>query len=661
MKMLVPRLLSLAAALAVGTSCGRLGDDQSWRDQLVADSPCFDVNLIDGLDEQSTTEVRALFDCANHYGHLEALTHTVDSQDTVSRSGVNPGIELARAVNAMPEADVDPFALAGLLMNALQAEDRPIDEFLDIVLELSYGVPASAVRNGEVGLQSGSQLEQGVLAPLATVLPTATSTLLDDDLRAASWFGEVLADPETKRWVRTFEVYLTSDEPSLRVPLDGLVGHLGETLVAVDSPANDRWPLQSSGNSLRDVLDVFLLQDDPILAQISEDAASVVSDEAFRSALQPAVVSLHDQGHLAKLPSELLWMTSVDIEQAPVPQAGFSALYRFLRLLSATNRPIECELNFLITQVGFSFPNLAVAILELIAELDPDTVQGAVGIASALTNNLVADWMLHEAVDLQICPDLTHEVVDDLGAIDVLTGEEAYSLLVTVVEILDILKNQGTSNQIPAVANILEDIHVHGGTKALEEVILDLGDGSLIEDVVDLIPALSAPERYGITDVMSDPVELADAIALLTWAFVVDSDTQQTGLEQMRPLLKATLSPQATWTALDHAAVLMVDERTQVHRFMDILPPLLSIDPDLEILDSLGPLLGHKPISEPLMRLVEVDGLMTALLATEPQGVSEWVPLAFVGRLIIDGTLDEFLTLIDMVLGDAGADGSQAL
>ena len=655
MKVWVPRLWMIASVLAVGTACGRLSDDGGWQDQLVADSPCFRVNLIDGLDEQSTHEVRALFDCANHHGHLDALTHTVDAQDGLTRSGVNPGIELARAVNAMPEADVDPFALAGLLMNALQAEDRPIDEFLDVVLELSYGVPASAIRSGDVPLQSASQMEQGVITPLAEVLPAATGALLDDDLRAASWFGDVLTHPETKRWIQTFEVYLTSDDPTLREPLDGLIGHLGEAILAADSPENDRWPLQSSGNSLRDVMELFLIQDDPILAQISEDAAAIVSDEAFGGALQTTVVSLHDQGHLAEVPSQLLWMASVDIEQAPVPQAGFSALYRFLRLVSAANKPIDCELDFLITQVGFSFPNLTVAILELIAELDPDTVQGAVGVASALTNNLVADWMLHEAVDLQICPDLTHEVVDDLRAIDVLTGEEAYSLLVTVVDVLDVLKNRSSSNQIPAVANILEDIHVNGGTKALEEAILDLGEGSLITDITDLIPALSAPDRYGIDEAMADPADLEDAIALLTWAFVVDEATDQTGLEQMRPLLKATLAPQETWQALDHAARLMVDEQTQIHHLMDIIPPLLRIDPDLEILDSLGPLLSHRPISEPLMRLIEVDSVMTALLAAEPQGDSDWVPIAFLSRLITGGTLDDLLNLIDMVLGDAGA------
>jgi len=646
------RLASLCVAICCMTACG-LGSEESWRDQLIADSPCFQVNLLDGLDETSTSEVRALFDCANYHGHLEALEHTVQSQDANTRAGVNPGIELARVANAMPEVDVDPFAIAGLLVGALQAEDRPVEELLDLALELTYGVPATEVRSEAFSLRSPSHLRGGVLAPLAPVLPRATGVLLDDDLEAASWFGGVITDPETKRWIRTFEAYLASENPAISEPLEGLVGHLGQSVIATQSPENDRWPLQSSGNSLRDALELFVLKDDPLMAQISGEAATIVSDASFRAALQPALISLHEEGHLEALPGELLWMASVDVDEQPVPQAGFSALYRFLRLLSAANQPIECELDFLITQLEFSFPNLTVEILELIADLDPDTVEGAVGIISVLTDNFVSEWMLREAVDLQICPDLTHEVLDDLRAIDVLANDETDSLLTAVVELLDVMKNQSDTNQIPVIATLLDEVHVAGGTKVLEELVLDLGDTALLVDVTDLIPALSDPEGYGITDTLQDPAELQDAIALMEWAFVVDEDTQQTGLERMRPLMIALLEPDETWDALDHAAQLMVDDRTQTHHLMELIPSILQIDPELEILDELGPLLGHKPIAEPLMRMLEADGLVASVLAAEPQGESEWVPLSFLGRLVVRGTLDDLLHMIDLVLGDA--------
>ncbi len=646
-------LAGFAGLLVVATACGNPDRGSNWRDQLHADSPCFNVNLLDGLDEDSTREVRDLFDCANYHGHLEPLAPMVRSQDANTRDGVNPGIELARTVNAMPEVDVDPFAIAGLLMNALQVEDRPIDEFLDISLELIYGDRAANVRTGEIPLTSAEHLRGGVLVPLGPILPRATGALLDDDLAAANWFGDLIAHAETKRWIRTFEAYVTSEDPKISAPLSGIIGHLGEAIDAAQSPENDRWPLQSSGDSLRDLLDLFFLQEDPILAQISDEAAIIVSDETFRESLQPALVSLHDKGHLQELPEQMLWMASVDVNEQPLRPAELSALYRFLRLLSAANQPIDCELDFLIAQLEFSFPNLSVAILELIAEMDPDAVQGAVGIASALTDNLVAEWMLHEAVDLQICPDLTHEVVDDMRAMDVLTGPEAYSLLYAVVEILDVMKNGSDTNQIPVVADLLDQVHVAGGTKVLEELVIDLGDHSVMVDVFDLIPALSDPERYGITAGADKPVELQDAIGLLEWAFVVDEEKGQTGLEQMRPLLTALLEPDETWVALDKAGLLMADDQTQIHHLMDIIPPLLQIDPELEILDELGPLLGYKPIAEPLMRMIEADGLVTSLLATEPEGESPWVPMAFVGRLIVNGTLDDLLGLVDMVLGDA--------
>jgi len=643
-----------AVVLAALTACGATDRGDNWRDQLIVDSPCFEVNLLDGLDEDTTKEVRNLFDCANYHGHLEPLAPMVDAQDSNTRDGVNPGIELARTVNAMPDVDVDPFAMAGLLMNALQVEDRPIDEFLNIALELIYGDRSEKVRSGEIALQSSEDLRAGVLVPLAPVLPRMTGALLDDDLAAASWFGDLLADPETKRWIRTFEAYVTSEDPAISKPLSGLVGHLGEALGAAQSPGNDRWPLQSSGNSLRDLLDAFFMRDDPILGRISDEAAIIVSDESFRASLQPALVSLHDDGHLGELPAELLWMASVDTDMRPVGTAEASALYRFIRLLSATNKSIDCELDFILFTPDFSFPNLAVAILNLLAEMDPDAVQGAAGIVSALTDNLVADWMLHEAVDLQICPDLTHEVVDDLRAVDVVTGEEAYSLLVTIVELLDVMKNESDTNQIPVVANLLDQLHVAGGTKPLEELVLDLGDQGLMVDVFDLVPALADPEGAGIiSDDLPDPVELQDAIGMMEWAFVIDDEKGMTGLEEMRPLLIAALEPDETWEALDNAGQLMADDQTQIHKLMDIIPPLLEIDPELEILDEIGPLLGYEPIARPLMRMVEADGLANSLLATEPQGESEWVPLAFMGRLIVNGTLDDLLSLIDIVLADA--------
>ena len=642
-----------AATLAALSACGVADRGDNWRDQLIADSPCFEVNLLDGLDEQTTHEVRSLFDCVNYHGHLEPLVPLVLTQDANTRDGVNPGIELARTVNAMPEVDVDPFAIAGLLMNALQAEDRPIDEFLNIGLELIYGERAANVRSGVVPLQSADHLGSGVLVPLAPVLPRITGALLDDDLAAAAWFGELLAHPETKRWVRTFEAYVTSDDPAISKPLAGVIGHLGDALDAAQSQENDRWPLQSSGNSLRDLMEIYFLQEDPILARISDEAAIIVSDEAFRASLQPALVSLHDDGHLGKLPAQLLWMASVDTNKQPIGQAEASSLYRFIRLLSATNKPIDCELDFILFTPQFSFPNLAVAILNLLAEMDPDAVQGAAGIVSTLTDNLVADWMLHQAVDLEICPDLTHQVVDDLRAIDAITGDESYSLLVTIVELLDVMKNQSDTNQIPVVADLLNQLHDAGGTKPLEELVIDLGDQSLLVDIFDLVPALADPVGAGIlSERLQDPVELQDAIGLMEWAFVIDPDKGQTGLEEMRPLLVAMLDPDETWQALANAGELMADDQTQIHKLMDIIPPLLAIDPELEILDQLGPLLGQERIARPLMRMIEADGLASSLLAVEPEGDSEWVPLAFVGRMIVNGTLDDLLSLVDLVLGD---------
>src|SRR5687767_12999343 len=111
--------------------CGGLPDDPWWIDALVADSPCYRVDLLDGLDATSTAEAHDLFGCLNRHGHVEAFRPFDAAFDVETRTGDPVGVELARAVGAMSEADADPFALADVLLAAITASEDRQDETTD--------------------------------------------------------------------------------------------------------------------------------------------------------------------------------------------------------------------------------------------------------------------------------------------------------------------------------------------------------------------------------------------------------------------------------------------------------------------------------------------------------------------------------------------------
>lgn len=643
----------VAPLLVIALSgCGKLVDGPHWSDQLQADSPCYEVDLLDGLDEGATTELRNLYDCVNLRGHLEPLGETVDAlEGSNSRDGVAAGIEIARAVNRMPEIDVDPFALAGILLDALRDPEVDFHAFLDVGIELFYGRPASQMRAPDAPVDD---LSSSVLAPLGQALPSALTVMLDEDLQAVVWFGDLTTNPETKRWMRTLSAHLQSTEPSISEPLGRALPNVGWALLAAETPENDRWDA-ASGNSLRDVAYEFMVRPDPLLQDMSPHLAALFSDPDLNTALADELVRLHGDGNLQAMPAQIAWMTNVDLHGDPLTDPNEpSALYRFLRLLSSANQPMDCQIDLWITQVDFSFGNLAVAVIEILADMDPQNAQNAAGIIAVLTDNVAADWMMHEAVDTGVCPALTHELVDDLVAVDVVTEPEATDLLVVIVGILDVAKNQGQYNHIPELADALKISHDAGGTEPLEELFRDVGEERLIADVVEAIPVLANPQGFGITAGSEAPVNLADALGLLEWAFAEDPDSGKTGLQWLHPLIRPLLSQQGTWDALDRAGALMRTEGSATAGLLDLIPPLLALDPELELLDHLGPVLGDTTVSRPLLQALESPGVLEELLRASPvEGQSE-VPMAYLGRLMADGTFDDLLALIDLVVGDIG-------
>ena len=639
------------ALLALPTlSCGIIKDPPSWREQLAGTSPCYDVDLMDGLDESSTEELRTLYDCLNYNGHFESLRATVDTLETSSRNARPAGVELAKAVNAMPDAGADPFAIAGVLADALQAEDQPIDEMLDVALELIYGTHASDVESGSRSWSDETALKAGLLAPLAPVVPKLSGALLDDDLAAARWLGEALAEPETKHWLRTLGSLSSSTQADVRGPVAGLLPHLGDALAASESPGNDRWS-GATGNSLRDV--ATTLVDGRLMETISEPARRLLDDTVVRTRLQARMLTWDRDGHLRAMIPDTVHLAQVDVAGGSLSSSEDAALTALLRLLHDTNQPMRCSLDLWITSLEVDLGNLAVAIMEVIASWEPDDVQNGVNLIGAVLGLGISEWLLDEIADSGVCSALTPQVAADLEAIDRLGDAEVYDLLVVLIDVLNLLQDaQGGQDHIDDLVDIASGLHAEGGVPALEELVRDLGDADLIEDAMDLLPVFADPEQYGITAGSEPARDFQDLLESAIWLFEPSADG--TGWQRMRPILEPMIRADGTWVAARHAGAVLRAPGSQLSKAHELLEPLLAADPELVLLDQVSPLLASPDLAPSLLAALEPEVVASELLATKPSTEHPEVPLAFGGRLIVTGGLTDLLGMVDTLVGELG-------
>lgn len=629
------RLAPLALSAAAFVACTIAGPPD-WRDQLAADSPCYDVDLSDGLDEASTAELRDTYACINASGNFGALSASVDALEARSRDGVPAGVEVARAVNRLPDAGVDPWVLASVAVEALRADDQPFDDWLDVGLELTYGTSAARVRAGHVDLDDPAALNAGVLAPLAPAIGAGAGAMLDDDLAAAAIAGELVADPETKRWLRSFAAMADSDDDAVAGPIGRLLPDLGDAIAAA----------RDDGDSLRDAADVFVGGDDPLLAEMAPEAYAILDDVVVRTQLEREIVAWSDDGTLRDVPGQLVWMTSVDVDGGTLTSGEVSGLHALIRLLHDTNQPMKCSLDTWFGDLEIDLGNLAVAILNQLADTDPDTIRTGVDLLGGIIDADLSQDILEEVAESRVCPVLTEQVVHDLKVIDLVADDRAYDLLVVFTGTLAVLK-YGETDHIADFADLATTLYGGGGVEPVEALIRDAGTSEVVYDVLDLVPVFADPGAYGISAGDDPAVDLQDALTAAVWLVEPDADGV-TGFSRLQPLVAAVLAEDGTWAAIGHLGAVLAEDGSRLGRGFELVGPLLALDPELEILDQLAPLLEDRALGGAVLRAVETDGVVDTALATEDPAGGE-VPLAFGARLVTDGTVDDVLAMVDIV------------
>ena len=642
----------MAAALVLA---GCADTSPPWHDVLVADSPCYRVDLSDGLDESDTTEVQTLFACANYHGHLRSLEPAAAHLEDSSPQGVPAGVELARAVNALPDAGAD-VDLVGTLSTLIGlVEDEALSDLgQDLALELVYGQSHVTVRRSDFDLQDASALQGGVLTPLAPVIPEVAAAM-EDDPEGLELLADVLEDPETVRWARTVDGWVRSEHPDVQGPVGGMLPHLGEAIVATRSPANDRWS-RASGDSARDLVDA--LAKDDLLDAISPDVAAVLGDAKARRDLPDLLVQLQADGHLQVTPRQATFLANVDTRGGSLDRGEDSALVALLRLLSSTNRPMQCRVDLFFTVIDVDLGNLAVTLLRVLADQDPDDVQSVAGIfGEALGGYGVGEGVLRNIADTGACPALTDQVVDDLYALERLGEPQTRGLTHTLIGAVRVLRD-GDQDRVQELVDVITALDEAGALHPTEELVRDVGRGEIGADLVNLVAVMDAPERYGITAGDEPATTLEDLLEVITWV-VEPGDDGRTGWQRARPLLTPALEHDGTWVALGRLGALLAGPQTASGQALDLIPALVDADPELSALTGAAPALRATTVTGPTLRLLQTRPLVDAVLATEPPAPTEdapdpspEVPQAFVGRLIVNGAVDDLLRTLRVVLAD---------
>ncbi len=588
-----------------------------------ATNPCLEANLLDGLSETESGELRALWRCLNLNGGFDELQPIIAAlENGTVRGGGQAEFELARTVNGIaPSAD-----LVGWLNQAahlLKEEDAFLLHVVHTIAEWTYGDPwpeveAAWAAGGGAYAQPGAT-DAGLVSPLFPVLGTLGTAVLDT--------GQV---PEI------------ADTLADMAAMDQLAEGLDTVARMVEGPdvvLFQNMPVASAGyleaslgpggrNTLLDALEALTAPADglggetPLVAALPPVDA-IVDDVAARERLVDALGALYAQGLLDELPGQLHRLTTVDANGSGLEDGERTALEALLALIEAADQPVDCVL--------LGVDNLSVFLLETVASWEPDNVA----------------FLIEASEDLV-------QLVIDLGGpicsgIDPQLGTFAPSLvrlaesggLESLIPILDALDR---SSRVPEVVALLSAVERGGASYAVAMHGRQVLDGPFLGNLLEILGAFVNPQ---------DPVSRGDIHSLLDVLDRVVSppasgDYGDSPLGLMDAPLHATVATHherlSDW--LLQWAVLLRTEGSESNEFFEHIAPLLAIDPDLDFLQTIGTLVGQHETLESLMLLAENDGVRAALATGTGRRSGDVGLLGFVGRMASDGSLEAALVLL---------------
>lgn len=627
-------------------ACSTAPTSSAWLDQVEPGGPCYAANLLDGLSEQNTDELHAVFDCLNRQRAFDPLAATVDSLDTPTRSGDPAGVDIAIALNGAGEQDIDVFGAAGLALDLLETGELPF--WADLTAELLYGKSIATLQSGAVDLRAGSALDRGVVRPMLPALRAAAGATLDNDMDPLRVVADVLESPRTDSVVHSLAAAVDTHPGVRDLPAD-----LGDAIDRSRDASNDRWS-DASGDSMRDLADALLVEtgnDGRIaLEHLADPARVLLADDQLRARLETVLTRLETQDRLRQLPPQLVYLTEVDANGQPLSGSSDPALVALLRLVERGNGPMTCSLDLWVTELSVTIDNLAVEILAVLAEQDPETVDTGVGILGAVLGWDFSQSVLYSIADAEVCDPLDRQMVDDAQALDrfndAATGDLLYALLWTLQAFHEV-----DTSRLPELVDLLATVRNFEADLPLEELLRDIGTSALVYDLLAGLPILIDGDVGPLPDSV-DPLDFD-----MVWAIARDAFDNGAGgtspVQELAPVLQALIAHDGTWQAVGNLATLLQAQDANTANALEHVPVLVDLDPELDVIHGLAPVVGDERLSRPLTRVFETPEVVDALGAAE---LTDEGPLPFYGRLVVGGTLDAMLELVDWTLGLLGGD-----
>ncbi|MGC6492359.1 MAG: hypothetical protein ACON5B_05905 [Myxococcota bacterium] len=636
------RLTAVGALIAAGLACALPDRSGRWQAQLEPESPCYDVDLMDGIDTSSTAELHATFECLDYHGHLHALHSMRDTFDTPLVSGQPIGLALVDASSELVAYGTDPMALLTQLSDALTDSDLPL---VDAVLELLVPVPARQVREAPQLLQDPVRLSSGLAARSGPLVPLVASVMAERPTDRAD-FGAWLADRTSPSWTLTLDA-LARTPSAAGDALRGLPTSLGLLLDDVASPSNDRWPL-ASGHSLRDALRMLLRNDAALVDDLAIHLVPALDDRQVRQRLDLLIGEHAGDDTLAAVGPQLALMTRVDKSGGALSPGERSALTTLLELLAATNQPMTCEIDLVLTTLDLDLGNVAVTLLEAVADWSLDDVTStSETVADLLGSDLGAD-LIGDIADSGVCPALTPQVVADLEVLEVLYDPRFEDLLVVFLDLLKALRD-GDDNHLGATADLVTAVVDDGALPPLEELFRDIGGSEAIEDVVTLLPALTSSVSPPLLQRDGETIAgLNEVLDGAVW-LLAPAAGRPSGWTRLEPYLLPLHDHPSTWAALDSLRTVLTAQDASLTEMVTWLPEWIDRDPDLDMLDTLADVIRHDALVEPLLGVAEQGSLLDAMLDPAP-AAGHAAPMGWLGTLMVDGTLDALTRTLNLVL-----------
>ncbi len=640
-------------------ACGFHDEPADWHDQLQPDSPCYRVDLFDGLSESSTDEVHDLFDCVDQ-GNLEPLAAVVDALDEPSRAGEPAGIELARLINHLPRTGLDLASIFDALVVLLADGGSPIVQAAELLVELGYGQAFDPLSRDALPTGPDS-LDDGLLVPALPLLGALATQAQDRDDRLAELGASALRSDRILDTLATFMAASSSPDPLLAELPETLLVNLGDALERCEDPSNDHDP-EASGHSLRDLAQALTRQptgSETILEQLLDPAARMVGDRALADSLADALAHSSQGGHLDPLPSQLALLATTDVEGGSLQPGEDSALVALLRLLHTGDRAVSCS------TLGFEWlqtDNMSVWLLELMAEQEPDNVDFLLNIGgwtlsySELVEALAGQCTLDSA-----------QFAADAPALERLVDPEVGDLLVVLLELLQALQPEDGASRVPELVEIISLVHSRQLSAPVEELLKDLAGTRLVRQILSLVPALVDPwsdrawcangtdscveETWGgwSRDDFEDPRDPLDLHALLELLVLLQEPDGSSGspLERLRAGLQLMVDHEATWRLGHNGALLLQQPGARSASLLSQLPGWEDVDPEWKLLSISADLLEDPACTTPVLRIVETEAVTDALATPTEQREG---PLPFLSRLVIDDTLAEVLSTVKLIL-----------